>query len=342
VRAGGAPATVRVSGVGAYLPERVVTSAEVERLVGEHGGGFRIPSGLVARVSGVGSRRWREPGQQASDLAARAGEQAIADAGLAVGDIDVVIFSAASQDLAEPATANLVQEKLGGLNAHCLDVKNACNSFLNGLDIAHAMVETGRASRVLVTAGEVISPVGDLEIRSVRELESKFAGLTLGDGGGAMVVERAEAGRVSALHRGSFFSDGRFWATSVIDSGGSRTWQARPVLQCDGAELRRLAAKHLPGLVTAALDSVGWKRAEVDAIVPHQVSRALVEDLTETLGFAASQAVLSLDHTGNTAAASIPIALRHALDSGRLGPGARLLLVAGAGGFSAGCVPLVL
>lgn len=334
-------AAARMAGLGAALPERRVTSEELQGVIAR-AGGFRLPPGLLARATGVRSRHWRLPGQQASELAAAAGRCALADAGLAAGDIDTVIFAAASQDMAEPATANLVQERLGCTDARCFDVKNACCSFLNGLEVAQMLVETGRAERVLVAAGEVVSPVVDCAVTSAADLAGKLAALTLGDAGGAMVVVAAHPGDVGVLHRGAFVSDGRHWRASAILGGGSRGWGRRPTLECDGTALLQLAARHLPTVVDRALSAAGWDRDDVDLVVPHQVSQPMIDALGALLGFAPEAVVSTVADTGNTAAASIPLALAGARRDGLVPPGTRVLLLAGAGGFAAGCVPLEL
>lgn len=331
---------VQVTGFGYALPERTVGSAEVEAGVACGPGRFRLPPGIVALGSGVHYRQWRALGQNASDLAAQAARQALTDAGVHPDQIDLLIFGAASQDVAEPATANIVQAALGCSRASCFDVKNACCSFLNALDVAHGAVETGRAHRVLVVSGEVLSPLAGAVIGNLGELQRRFAGLTLGDGAGAMVVERAVAGRSGCLHRGSFASDGRHWEASVIRDGGCRRWTDRPVLECDGATLRRLARRYVPQVVAAALHQARWETCDVDLLVPHQVGVAIIDELAALLGFGGDQVVTTVAETGNTAAASIPLALAKAVEAGRCPPGTKILLVAGAGGFSAGAVAM--
>jgi len=161
----GVPHAVAMAGLGYVLPDRRVTSEQVEAGAPGDTDSFRLPRGIIVRGSGVETRRWRAPGQQASDLAAEAGVRALRSASLEAGQIDLLLFGSASQDVAEPATANIVQERLGCVRAACFDVKNACCSFLNALDVAHAAIETGRAERVLVTAGEVLSPIAAARIR---------------------------------------------------------------------------------------------------------------------------------------------------------------------------------
>jgi 3-oxoacyl-[acyl-carrier-protein] synthase III len=133
----------RIAGIGHYVPERVVGSAALEKelcLTDRLG----VPAGFIERMTGVAERRWAPPGTATSDLAALAAERALAAADLDAGDLDCIVFAAVGQDLAEPATANILQERLGARRAHVFDVKNACNSWLNGIDLADSLIATGR------------------------------------------------------------------------------------------------------------------------------------------------------------------------------------------------------
>ena len=139
-----------ITGTGRYVPDDVWTSDMVEARVAECSGGKRIPKGIIRLATGVVERRYASEGMCPSDLAARAAQRALTTAGIEPRDVDLLIFASASHDVAEPATANMVQLALGCDRAAVMDVKNACNSFLNGLDVAQAFIETGRAPRVVV------------------------------------------------------------------------------------------------------------------------------------------------------------------------------------------------
>ena len=147
-----------VSGTGRHLPDQVWTSEMVEARVNRESGGWTIPKDIVRMAAGVVERRYAPEGTSSSELAARAARRALDESGLEPQAIDLLIFASASHDVAEPATANMLQAAVGCDNAAVMDVKNACNSFLNGLEVAHAFIETGRAGRVLVAAGERLSP----------------------------------------------------------------------------------------------------------------------------------------------------------------------------------------
>lgn len=336
----------RLVSVASSLPDRVVTSDELERAITDAPGGLRIPSGIIVATTGVEQRRWRAEGQQCSDLAATAGRRALASAGLAPEDVDVLVFASASQDQAEPATAAVVQHLVGAERAHVFDVKNACSSFVTALDLAGTAVAGGRADVVLVTVGEVLSPTVELQVGTPDALVSALPSLTLGDAGaGAVVASETVVDRLGGgigaawLYPGHFVADGRHWRTSVVASGGSRGW-AEPRLRCDGGALATLARRHVPRVVHAALDQIGWTLDEVDLVFPHQPSAALVHAVADALGVHPDRLVTVLRTTGNTASATVPLSLATALTDGRCRPGSKALLVVGAGGFTAGCVPV--
>ena len=259
-----------VTGVGHHLPERVVTSAEVEQLVADRSG-FTLPPGIVQLLTGVRQRHWAGEHEVSSDYAAAAGRAALDRAGVHPMAIDVLITANASHDVAEPATSAIVQSKLGCRNASTMDVKNACNGFLNALDVAAALIGTGRAGRVLVTAGEVLSPAIDWDVRGMGDLRGKLAGLTLGDAGAAFVVEAdatepagpdelpGHAG-VRGIRQGDFMTDGDHWELSTLLAGGNlvRHGDSGQYFHCRSDDLAKLAIRHLPDLFGKTRARVGW------------------------------------------------------------------------------------
>jgi acyl-CoA:acyl-CoA alkyltransferase len=222
-------------------------------------------------------------------------------------------------------------------------VKNACNSFLNGLDVAQAFIETGRATRVVVAVGERLSPTIKWDIAGSDDLPIRLAALTLGDAGAACVVE-ASVDADRGLRRGAFESDGRHWALSTVLGGGSR-YGASPELmffECRSTKLQQLAVARIPQLVTDVLLKLDWALDDVALVVPHQVSSSVIERLTSLLEYPLDRCMMTLDRFGNTAAASIPVALDLAIEEGRVGAGDKVLLVGGAAGFSAAVIPVIL
>jgi 3-oxoacyl-(acyl-carrier-protein) synthase III len=332
-----------ISGVGHHLPEQLVTTPEVERRLAERNG-FRIPPGLVHLLTGVRSRYYAGDDETSSDYAAAAGRTALAAAGIHPMALDLMIFAGASHDVAEPSTACITQSKLGCRNAATMDVKSACNSFLNGLDVAASMIETRRATTVLVTTGEVISPVIDWDIAGMGELRRKFAGLTLGDAGAAVVLEADAGDGDRGVRAGEFMTDGDHWKLSTVLSGGNLLRDdvgAGLRFDCRSDELGALALKHLPDLFLKILARLEWAVDDVALVVPHQVSRSVIVDLARRWDYPLERCMITLDRFGNTAAASIPLALSLAVEAGRLRRGDKVMLVGGAAGFSAGVVPLI-
>lgn len=198
---GGGTASI-VAGVGKYLPERVITSEYIEKAVGFQEK-FGMPPGIIEQMTGVRERRYIEGDQVSSDMACEASKIALENAGVSPRELEVIIFASASHDIAEPATANILQAKLGAVNAHCMDAKNACNSFLNGVDIMDAFIKTGRCRVGLVAAGEVLSKFVRWEIETMDELTLGFSAFTLGDGGGAAVFRAGKTTGAGSMRPGS-------------------------------------------------------------------------------------------------------------------------------------------
>jgi acyl-CoA:acyl-CoA alkyltransferase len=332
-----------ITGTGRFAPEAAWTSEMVEARVNEGSDGWRIPKGIIRLATGVNARRYAPAGMCSSDLAAAAAQRAMAAADIEPRDVDLLIFASASHDVAEPATANMVQIALGCDRAAVMDVKNACNSFLNGLDVAQAFIETGRAPRVVVAAGECLSPTIKWNIAGSDDLPIRLAALTLGDAGAACVLE-ASAAPERGLLRGAFESDGNHWELSTVLGGGSR-YGADPdrmFFECRSAKLQQLAVTRIPALVSDVLMKLDWAMEDVKLVVPHQVSSAVIERIASLLDYPLDRCMVTLDRFGNTAAASIPFALDLALEEGRAVAGDKVLLVGGAAGFSAAVIPLIL
>lgn len=334
-----------ITGVGHYLPERVVTSAEIEATLSERSDTFRMPTGMIELLTGVQERRYAPTDAASSDLAAAAGLAALANAGTHPMAVDLVVSSSATHDVAEPSTASIVQHKTGCRNAGVMDVKNACAGFLNGLDVATSLIETGRAEKVLVTAGEVLSSVIDWEITGMADLPTKFAGLTLGDAGGAFVLEATDNDTAGerGIFPGFFMSDGSKWDLSTVLGGGTLMRQSSEgaYFSCRSTELQALALEHLPGLVEKTMITMGWGADDLTLAIPHQVSRGVIVDLCGKWGFPVDKAMVTLDKYGNTAAASVALAASLAAREGRIERGDKILMICGAAGFSAGVVPIV-
>lgn len=332
----------RITAVAAHLPERTVTSAEVEARVaaesaagdGGPGGGYRPHPTIVERMTGIRTRHVMRDDEQASDLAAAAARDVLARRGLHAESVDLLVFGSASQDLIEPATAHIVADKLG---AACpvFDVKNACNSFLNGLQVADALIRTGQHERVLVCTGETPSRAIRWKVRDRAQFVDAFAGYTLSDAGAAALVEAAPDGGI--FYR-DFAAVSGAWRIGTLPAGGSMHPRDPDKTYFSG-DGRRLKDAFLAGgteIFTTALQKTGLTWDDFAAVAVHQVTLPYLEVLRSVLGIPPGRLVVTLPEHGNVASASLPLQLATALDQGRCGPGDRVALIGLAGGISLG------
>ncbi|OLT34337.1 3-oxoacyl-ACP synthase [Actinomadura sp. CNU-125] len=326
----------RITAVAAHLPARTVTSAEVEARVAAESPGYRPHPTIVERMTGIRARHVMRDDEQASDLAVAAARRVLADRGLSPDGVDLLIFGSASQDLVEPATAHIVAAKLGA-TCPVFDVKNACNSFLNGLQTADALIRTGQHERVLVCTGESPSRAIRWNVRDRAQFVDAFAGYTLSDGGAAMIVEAAPDGGI--FYR-DFAAVSASWEIGTLPGGGSMHPRdpERTYFSGDG---RRLKDAFLAGgteLFTTALEKTGLTWDDFAVVAAHQVTVPYVEVLRAALGIPPEKLVVTLPEHGNVASASLPLQLATAVADGRCGPGDRVALVGLAGGLSLGVV----
>ncbi len=330
------------AGVGHHLPTQVVTSEAVERRIFELNN-FQMPSGLVEKATGIVARHYRDEDEQASDLAYKAAARALGRANMDANDLDVIIFASCAQDVTEPATANILQEKLGASGSSVFDVKNACNSFLNGLDIAESMIRSGKAKTALIAVGETLSLTIDWRINSFDKLRTGISGLTLGDAGAAAVVRSEPNGNGRGILPTAFQSHGEQWRLATVLGGGSmhRFSEEHSYFSGESKALRDQAIKYIPQMVERVLENIGWKADQVDLACCHQISVDLVKDIAVKCRVPVERCVISVRDCGNTAAASIPLGLSRAADENRIQPGAKVLLVGAAAGFSVGVIPVI-
>jgi 3-oxoacyl-[acyl-carrier-protein] synthase-3 len=339
---------VRIAGVGAELPPHVVSTAEVEERAGMARFGFA--PGWLETVTGVRERRWAEPEVNPSDLAAAAGRAALHDAGIQALEVDVVIFTAITRNFIEPATATAVADAVGAARARVFDVTNACNGLIDGLDVADSLIRTRKARRVLVTTGERASISINWQAHTPEELLRSVAGLVVGDGGGALLVEATDdPGR--GIREREFRSDPSHWRLAV---GG----RFRPSTQaceicgstvdlrflCDGRPLFEALLQLLPVTMQAAVERTGWTYDDLDLLFCHEASKRFVETGMAALGegqHPGPKLWSTVERYGNTSTVSLPLAMAEARAAGALVEGARVLLLAGAAGVSAAAMTMV-
>lgn len=326
---------VMMRGVAAAFPPRRVDGAEVERMIRSHSPGVRLPDGVIATVSGVRERRYAGEGIFASDLAAEAGRRVLAETGTPAAAVDLLIFAAASQDLAEPATANIVQEKVG-TRAAVFDLKNACNSFLNTVQVAEGLIRAGMYRTVLITTGEIPSRSVRWQAENRAEVQENFPGYTLGDAGAAALLTPAEDGR--GIFYRAFRTMSAHWGLATIPGGGTMypRGDEHTYIRGDGAALKRAFAADGPGIIRHALREAGMTYNDFAAILVHQVSLPYLREFMATTGIPPEKVVVTLPQYGNMAAASLPVAFTLAQEAGRIRPGDRVLWIGLAAGISIG------
>jgi 3-oxoacyl-(acyl-carrier-protein) synthase III len=328
----------RLAGVAVHLPERVLDNAAVEDEVARASDGFIPPAGLIRRLAGVTARHVMPDDWQASDLAVAAAGKLLAETGTAADDIDLLIFAAASQDMAEPATAHIVAAKLG-LGCPVLDVKNACNSVLNAIELADALVAAGRYQRILIASGESPSRAIRWRVRDLGQYLASFAGYTLSDAGAALLLEPGTDTGVLAC---AFTADSSAWSVGTLPGGGSAhpRSEEHTYFQIDGVRLRKAFEAIGPALPQRTLARLGLGWDDFAVVAVHQVSLDYLEIFRSTLDIPADRLVVTLPHHGNVASVSLPLQLVRARDEGRIDPGDLVALVGLAGGVSLGIAVL--
>jgi len=328
---------VRIAAVAASLPPKVRSSCEVEALVAEANNGFRLRKGLVESMSGIRTRRVASDDVQCSDLAADAARSALAESGIAVDDVDLLIFAAASQDLLEPATANIVQEKLG-TRCQVFDVKNACNSFLNGIQIAEAMILSGACETAVVATGEVCSRAICWRVSGFADFRQNFPGYTMGDAGAAAVLTRSDDARGIFFRK--FLTVSRHWDLATIPCGGSMNprGEEHTYLMVDGPRLKDAFLDLGKFFLREIMSEANVTFGDFSRVLVHQATVPYMHEMIEMTGIPLALIEHTVADFGNMASASLPVAYTLAAERGDIGPGDRVLLLGLASGISVGAM----
>jgi 3-oxoacyl-[acyl-carrier-protein] synthase-3 len=309
-----------IIGIGSYLPERVLTNADLEAMV-------NTSDEWITTRTGIRERRLAAEGEATSHLAIEASRRAMADAGIGPGDIDLIIIGTSSPDMLMPSTACLVQVALG-MTCPAYDVNAACSGFVYGLHAAAATIESGRARTVLLAGADALSRFVDFSDRTTCVL--------FGDGAGAVVLRAGEEPGVMAVELGA---DGTGADALKIPAGGS----AMPVnretvdrnlntISMNGGEVYKFAVRAIPKATRHVMERSGIGLEDLAWLIPHQANQRIIGTIGEALGIEPDRVFSHIDHTGNTSAASIPLALDDLYTAGRLHPGDHLAIV----GFGAG------
>ncbi|HVG97230.1 MAG TPA: ketoacyl-ACP synthase III [Chloroflexota bacterium] len=324
---------VQISAAGVCLPEGRRRSDQVEAMIVAASAPGVVPRGVVEKMSGIKERRLAAAGVHGSDLAAGAARDALRRGGAPIESVDLLIFASAGQDLAEPATANIVQQKLG-TRAAVFDVKNACNSFLNGIQVAEALILSGAYRRALVVAGEVPSRAIRWDAADRQDLRLNFPGYTMGDAGAAVVLEPDSGGR--GIFYRDFLTDSRHWDIATLAGGGTMHPRGDEFtyLRGDGRRLKDAFLEAGPAILRRALRRTGTTLDDYARVLVHQVSLPFLEDFQRAAGVPWEKIEVTVPMLGNMAAATLPVGYVQATAAGRIRPGDRVMWIGLAGGIS--------
>lgn len=309
-----------ITGCGAYLPERVMTNAELARMVD-------TSDEWIVERTGIRQRHIAAEGELTSDLATKAASAALARAGCKVEDLDLIVLATTTPDETFPATATRVQNNLGLRRGAAFDVQAVCSGFIYAMAVADSMIRGGMGAKALVIGAETMSRILDWNDRGTCVL--------FGDGAGAVVLEADQGGKDRGVLATRLHSDGAKHDLLFVDGGPSST-RTTGYLRMEGKEVFRHAVTNLSGVVKEVLDDARLGIDQVDWLVPHQANKRILDGTAKKLGLDASRVIVTVDKHGNTSAASVPLALDTGLSEGRIKPGQVVLMEAMGGGFTWG------
>ncbi len=320
---------IQIADLAVYKPQRRVSNKELEGKINSKSSW--IPSGIIEKVFGIQSRRYAEKQEQASDLAYEAAIKII-DSNKDV-NIDLMIFASASADLIEPATSNIVQHKLG-ISCPVMDIKNACNSFVSALQVASGLIGTGQYENILIATGEKPSDSVRFQYEDEKQLKDSFASLSFGDAGSAVLISKS-VGEEKIIYQ-NFMSEGKFWNLCTIKGGGSMFPHQQSMNYFEGktAELRYTIIDKARTFIAKCFEEAKLSVDEVDHLFTHQVSIDVFNDVVDITGIPIEKCHIVFKEFGNTAAASIPLAMEKAIAAGQLKRGQLILLIGMAAGIS--------
>lgn len=310
-----------IRSVGAYLPARILTNEELAKTVD-------TSDEWIVQRTGIRQRHIAAEGENTSDLAAAAGRRAMENAGLEIGDIDLIVCATTTPDMTFPATAAIVQQKLGMHHGAAFDIQAVCSGFVYAVGTADSFLKNGMGKRALVIGAETASRLLDWNDRTTCVL--------FGDGAGAVVMEM---GKPSEPERGvlatALRSDGHFWNKLYTDGGPSST-QSMGHVRMEGKEVFKHAVGMITDVVYKVLEDAGYTIDDLDWFVPHQANKRIIDGAGVKLGLPPEKVVVTVDRHANTSAASVPLALNTAVADGRIKRGDLVMIEAMGGGFTWG------
>ena len=311
----------RVAGSGSYLPEKILTNAELEKMVDT------TDEWIVTRT-GIRQRHIAATDEATSDLALHASRRAIQSAGLQPEDIDLIIVATTTPDHIFPSTACILQDKLGIASCPAFDIQAVCSGFVYAMAIADSFIKTGMAKCALVVGADVMSRITDWTDRGNCIL--------WGDGAGAIIMQASDEPGVMSCH---LHADGSYSHLLTVPCGISNTEGAKTI-KMEGNSVFKIAVNTLDAIVDETLAANGLQKSDIDWLVPHQANIRILQSTAKKLGMSMERVVVTVDTHGNTSAASIPLALDVAIRDGRIKRGETILMEAFGGGFTWGSVLL--
>lgn len=322
----------RVAGIGSYLPEKVLSNFDLEKMVD-------TSNDWIVERTGIERRHIAAEGQATSDLCVEAASKALADANLKPEDIDMIIVGTVTGDRQMPSTACYLQSKLGCRNVFAFDLNAACSGFLYGVSIADQFIRTGMYKNILVVGAEVLHRFVNYQDRETCIL--------FGDGAGAWVVSRASTGDTNVIESTHLHADGDLADLLTLPGGGSALPQSQEVLDnkwnyvsMKGREIFKSAVRTMALCCKEALEYNKMSPEEIDWIIPHQANKRIIEAVAGQFNFPMERMIVYLQETGNTSAASIPLAFDWAVQNGKIKRGQTILLTAFGAGLTSGSILL--
>jgi 3-oxoacyl-[acyl-carrier-protein] synthase-3 len=315
----------RITGTGSYLPDRIVTNAELE-------GRIDTTDEWIVSRTGIEARHVAADGEMTSDLALHAARKAMEAAGVTADDIDLIIVATTTPDMVFPSTACIMQAKLGVKRCAAFDVQAVCTGFIYALATADKFIASGQHRCALVVGAEVFSRLLDWNDRRTCVL--------FGDGAGAVVIRPSDTPGILSSH---LYADGSYGHILRVAGGiAEGKLRGNPFLEMDGAAVFRLAVRVLDECAREALDRNGYTAADLDWFIPHQANKRIINALADKIGVPHEKVITTVARHGNTSAASVPLALDAAVRDQRIQPGQLVMLEGVGGGMTWGSVLLKL
>lgn len=322
----------KISGIGSFLPEKVLTNQDLEKMVD-------TSSEWIVQRTGIEKRHIIAEGEGTSDMIVRASQSALKDANMKVEDLDLILVATVSGDFRMPATACIVQAKLGAKNIMAFDLNAACSGFLYSVIVADQFIKTGFYKNILVVGAESLSRIMDYEDRDTCIL--------FGDGAGAFILSRTDENDKNVIMTGHAHAEGSHAELLWVEAGGTKMPFSEKVLETKahfmrmkGKEIFKNATRTMAACCKEALDATKTTPEQVDWIVPHQANLRITEAVAGQFDFPLSKVISTVHETGNTSAASIPVAFDIAVKDGRIKRGQLILLTAFGAGLTSGSVLL--